>query len=557
MGLRMPSATTRRDSSYLQFQRRVPTEVLRRASGQKYPLTMPAVGADPETSVVVTLAPLIKFSLRVRDPKEAKRRNTSLNEQLERIFEGVIRGPVDLDHKTTVALSGEVYRLFRQHWEKDPGLPEDWEAFKAYTFGAMEGLIVNPPPADWRTLMLDRHGALGDFGIASGPGLLDAIARLPPGDIAHSLEVRFGLLASWVLGKHGLEVTQASRLKLLRQVAQATLDAGWVNKRAAQGDYTPDPNANRFPPVENTSFTRVTFKALFDRWRRETNPAPSTVATWKPVLSSIEEHLQDDNAARLTSKDVLEWKDSLLHQGKSAQNVNSTQLACLHAMLSYGVRNGLLQKNAAAGIGVKQKRLAGKLMLPYEDAEVRELLAIAAGQSTAARRWIPFLATCSGARAGELAQLWAERVRNIDGIIAMELRPAEDGGTLKNASSERTVPIHPALIEAGFLSFVKAKGTGPLFYGKRSGKGGLHASKGTVNHLADWIRKQPGFDNPRKAPNHALRHWWKTTASRVGIPDSRADFLQGHTGQGEASRYRHFTLKLLADDIARIPIPPH
>jgi hypothetical protein len=36
-------------------------------------------------------------------------------------------------------------------------------------------------------------------------------------------------------------------------------------------------------------------------------------------------------------------------------------------MLSHGVRNGFLPQNVASGIGVKEKRVAGQTMLPYED----------------------------------------------------------------------------------------------------------------------------------------------------------------------------------------------
>jgi integrase len=75
-----------------------------------------------------------------------------------------------------------------------------------------------------------------------------------------------------------------------------------------------------------------------------------------------------------------------------------------------------------------------------------------------------------------------------------------------------------------------------------------------ANHLADWVRQQ-GFDNPRKAPNHALRHWFKTAASRVGIPDSVADAVQGHAGRSVAATYRHFDLKTLAREVAKIAVP--
>ena len=48
----------------------------------------------------------------------------------------------------------------------------------------------------------------------------------------------------------------------------------------------------------------------------------------------------------------------------------------------------------------------------------------------------------------------AVRITEIDGIPVMKIAPAADGGTIKNAGSERDVPIHPALIERGFLDFV-------------------------------------------------------------------------------------------------------
>lgn len=171
--------------------------------------------------------------------------------------------------------------------------------------------------------MNERHTALGAFGVSHGPVLLDVIESLPSGDNARSLVVRFGLLASWVLARHGLEVTASSRLKLLNQVAEAALDAGWAMKRASQGDYTPDPKASRFPPVATeTPASGVTLAALFDHWQKETKPSPATLATWKPVLVSLCCHVQDQSVARLTSRDITTWKDKLVAQ--AARRATST-----------------------------------------------------------------------------------------------------------------------------------------------------------------------------------------------------------------------------------------
>jgi integrase len=142
----------------------------------------------------------------------------------------------------------------------------------------------------------------------------------------------------------------------------------------------------------------------------------------------------------------------------------------------------------------------------------------------------------------------------------MKIAPAEDGGSLKNEGSERQVPIHPAILQRGFLEFARSKGKGPLFYrGARKGKarsaGRRHASKGVANHLGAWIRES-GFREKRKAPNHALRHWFKTACQKAGVLDSVADAIQGHSGRrGEADGYRHGGVEIMADAIRRINVP--
>ncbi len=51
-----------------------------------------------------------------------------------------------------------------------------------------------------------------------------------------------------------------------------------------------------------------------------------------------------------------------------------------------------------------------------------------------------------------------------------------EAGSVKTASSERIVPLHPAIVDAGFLAFVRKVGRGPIFanlspdrFGKRGG----------------------------------------------------------------------------------------
>lgn len=155
-----------------------------------------------------------------------------------------------------------------------------------------------------------------------------------------------------------------------------------------------------------------------------------------------------------------------------------------------------------------------------------------------------------------MAQLHVSHVFEEDGYHVVKITPAIDAGSIKNAESERTVPIHTALLAAGFLEFVAEKGQGPLFYGRSSGDPKRkHASKGVANRWATWIRAN-GFSDPRKAPNHALRHWFKTEASRVAFSDSVADAIQGHTDSSSSGVYRHIGLALMASALDKIELPP-
>ncbi|CAJ0892658.1 hypothetical protein AMST5_04238 [freshwater sediment metagenome] len=265
--------------------------------------------------------------------------------------------------------------------------------------------------------------------------------------------------------------------------------------------------------------------------------------------------MSHENARRISTTDVIKWKDALIAKGLAKKTINDSYLGAIRAIFNFAVNDRLVPTNPADGVRVAARSVAGEKQLAYSDDEVARLLRIARKETNHARRWLPWLAALTGARIGELAQLWGESVEVEVGIPFIHIRNTPDGGRLKNATSERKIPLHAALIRDGFLEFVKAQGKGPLFYQKSSNNPSKrHASKGVANHLAEWVRAQ-GFNNPRKAPNRALRHWWKTTAARVHIQDSVADAIQGHAGRTVASTYRHFDLKTLADEVAKIPVP--
>lgn len=554
MVFRMARATTRNDSSAGQFYERVPADLRDRIRGKILLVELPAVGSLPPVTVSATAGTFLRFSLRAADPAAVKYRQVAASEQVNRQYEAFRKGPTGLTHKQLVALSGEVYRLYIDQFQENPGTPDQWAAVKAFNRAASEGRLLIVPVASLNDLDT-VFAAEATF----GADLTLGINALPRSESAPALEARFGWQTNWVLTKHGLMVDAETRTRLLTLVGSAMTDAAWQLKRNAAGDYSPDPKADRFPKFEATG-SGLSLEALFDKWKAETKPSASTLSTWRGLpLASLKDHLanKSSDVRRIEPEDIIAWKDAIVARGLAAKSINGTYLGMANAIFNYAVMNRLMAANPAAGVRVAGRARAGTGQLPYENAEVARLLDLAQKEARPDRRWLPWLAASTGARIGELAQLWGSRVKEIDGIPVIVLAPAEDGGSLKNEGSERTVPIHSTLIEQGFLEFVKGRGTGPLFYRKSSGKlTKKHASKGVTNRLAGWIR-EAGFDDPRKAPNHAFRHWFKSAAVRVGISDSMADAIQGHAGKTVASRYRHFSIKGMADAIALLPLPPN
>lgn len=545
----------RSDSQHHQFERRVPQDVIERAQGQLVVIEFPPLKGAKGATVHATIGKRVKISLRTPDKDVAAARTGLVLNHLEKLYDAIRQEPRPLSQKEIVAYSGEAYRLWVSGFEENPGPIAGWAAFKAFTRAAMEGRILSAPPISADSLPDEVKAARSVF----GDDLTAGINALPQSDDTTALEERFGRVLSWVLTKHALNVDRSTRAALLREIAKASLDAGWRLKRAADGDYSPDPKEQRFPTiVAPAQKSAITLTELFERWRRETKPAASTVTTWRSVIRDLKAHLGHEDAHRITEDDAIAWKNASIEKGRSAKTIADNHLAAARRLLSYGIENRLVSSNPFARVKIATKRRAGETMLPYTDDEVARLLTLARAESNHARRWLPWLAALTGARIGELAQAWGSQVREVNGIHVLDIKPAPDGGSLKNEGSERVVPLHPALISEGFLDFVKAKGSGPLFYAgqqrRRERDSNRHASKGVTNRLSAWIREQ-GFNDSRKAPAHALRHWWKSAAARARVQESEADAIQGHAGKTDAAKYRHFDIGTLAKAVAAIPSP--
>lgn len=96
---------------------------------------------------------------------------------------------------------------------------------------------------------------------------------------------------------------------------------------------------------------------------------------------------------------------------------------------------------------------------PYTRDELAAVFApepyLAATKKHPARFWLPLIALFTGARVEEIAQLHREDIRQEKEVWIFDINDAGDK-RLKTKASRRHVPVHPLLIELGFLEFVSS-----------------------------------------------------------------------------------------------------
>ncbi|MGY2902951.1 hypothetical protein [Bradyrhizobium sp. URHC0002] len=534
------SMSIRARSSVPQFRVRVPAKVVAQLRGRHILLSL---GNERPFIKTVRIGSDVSFSLETDDRLIAESRQANALDHLRRLFELTEAEPVTLSHRALVALSGEAYRIYQEIHSDNPGEPGPWSFHKALSRAALQGRIENPPPA--ALMPNETDAAIELFGTGDLTAAIDAL----PADQHDGLEGRFGLIADWTLIRQRIHLAQSDRRRFLQLVGVASLDAGWALRRAAEGDYSPDPKALRFPPIETVTALKPkqTITSLFHAWWTEAKAigrSKKTHDVYAGAIARLVKHLGHDDAGRVTEEDMIGFKEARL-KVVTVKSFKDGDLPGIRSVLGWAVDNRKLTKNPADAIKVKaekKKRTRGK---GFTDAEATAIFKACIGyvrkpkedaRTAAAKKWGPIIAAYSGCRIAEALQLRKEDVRKESGHHVFDLNPL--AGSIKSGNF-RLVPVHRHLIDLGFLRFVEDADDGPLF------------APGSYKRVVDHVRAV--VTDPRVAPNHGWRHRLKTISRNLGLDHRVVDAIQGHAARTSGDDYGDVSVTAMARVIAAIP----
>lgn len=309
----------------------------------------------------------------------------------------------------------------------------------------------------------------------------------------------------------------------------------------------------------------VAIIGLFDGYVNEAKPKARTVKAFRRQIEQFIEFLGHDNALLVEHSNLIAWKEYLLARRTSAGNllnartVRDTYLSAVKAVFRWAKRNGKIESNPTADLHVRVTKKTKTRDRSLTDFEALKILRGTlqtppkklSSERAFAQRWVPWLCAYSGARVNEITQLRRQDIIKVDGIWAMNITP--EAGSVKTDEA-RVVPLHPHIIEQGFIAEIEKK-SGPLFYNperrlKQSVENSQPAKVG--EYLAKWVREL-GVSDPAVQPNHGWRHRFKTLARRHHIVGEVRDALQGHAPRTEGEHYGELEIQVRFDAIKQLP----
>lgn len=487
---------------------------------------------------------------------------------------GVTDEPLTL--ATGMSLPGSAFQALSKTYEIDPGkmvspeprLPKvgpDAQRVAAAYFDA------NPDAS--RDLSMP-------FATALLIGKLQAAARDP-----HAWEQLAGFDSSFgsAVEAGGLKspVPPTVRVNTRTAFAIAWLDVvqhqEWQRQRAAV--FMAAANANRADPrdlkaeaARNAYVPREddhSLRELIDAYRKDRESRhgeESTGRKYEHIFRCLEEVLDPGKPIRaITRADARKLKETLrampAHMSKRypklsiadaieaaeeddaellAPNSVNSYLANLTAMMNWAIREEWLETNPAKGLVDKSlPRLQRRGFTPEELRRIFDGLAEERAKDSW-KFWLPILGMFTGARLNELCQLHVQDIGHADGIHYLKISEFDATGRraddkhVKTQSSARNVPLHPHLVELGFLKLIRGSNHRRVFAELRRGPGGNY-SHDASRWFGSFMNKI-GLTDPALV-FHSFRHGFRDACRLAGIPDEVAHALGGWAATSVGQKY--------------------
>ena len=312
--------------------------------------------------------------------------------------------------------------------------------------------------------------------------------------------------------------------------------------------------------------------------------SPKRIGTYENVVATLTEVCGTKSIENYTKADARQFLDTLTRlpsnrhkrpqyreqtiaeilkmsdvEPMSATTVNN-QLSAITALFNWALQQGYVSSNIFTGMKLKQKRLARDERDAFSDEELKKIFNLKRLEQESLKKdkpafyWVPLLGLYTGARLNELCQLHLSDVAQEGDIWYLDINDDTEDKRLKTLSSKRVTPLHPHLIELGFIEFVKSQKQQKLLRVFSHLKQQRDGYTKNVSRFFN-VRWLPLVGVKTKKNNfHSLRHTFTTKLKQALVPEQIADSFTGRTEQSITyGRYgKEMSLKTLHEVISQV-----
>ena len=269
----------------------------------------------------------------------------------------------------------------------------------------------------------------------------------------------------------------------------------------------------------------------------------------------------------LTIKQVMELNLSQ-KETQTPQNINK-RLSKLSVFGNWGVRQGLLLTNPFSGMKFLVKKQPNRRQ-PFTTDDLKKILKpetylnwtinfehpykIHKVNNKLPYYWVFLLGIFSGMRTNEMCQLRLSDLKKADKIWFMFVADSENT-KVKTESSIRKIPLHPQLIELGFIDYVgnlRKKKKTRVFWELREDRDGF-ASK-VSRHYNEKFLPAIGVWEKHKKVLYCTRHTFINKLYSEKVDENVIKTLVGHEKEFTMKNYGGdpFTPEVLLEEISKV-----
>ncbi|MGO4527323.1 DUF6538 domain-containing protein, partial [Microvirga sp. 2MCAF35] len=236
------------------------------------------------------------------------------------------------------------------------------------------------------------------------------------------------------------------------------------------------------PAVVRSTKTLLAYRSAYGRLIELISPEMPVKAVTREVCRDVLDtlrYLAPNSTKRypgLTGRDAAKRAKAEGLAPMSALTING-HIQKLSALMNWAVNEGYIDRNPARGLKVIDRVRRKDKRYPFSSEQLRLIFNAplyrgcqddgpgyarpGANYPRRGRFWVPLIGLFSGMRLNEICQLDVADVRLIDGIDCFIVTAGGPDRTtdkrLKTENAERAVPIHPILVDLGFVDYVQSR----------------------------------------------------------------------------------------------------